>query len=330
MTTKIGLAQIDHQHTEIVVFLVVAGFSMMSLSSAIEPLRSLNRLAGRDAYQWRIASLHGESVAASNGIAFAAMPLAAMLDRASFLFVCGGLRITPQMERAHIAALRRAGRLGIVMGSLSTATYLLARAGLLNGYRCTIHWENRPAFMEEFPDIECTDRLYEIDRERMTCSGGIAAMDLMLHLIAVRHGGQLAQSVANQFHHDRIRDSDDEQRGGWASNLTSLPASLRRVVEAMTENLETPLPIRTLAGIASVSPRQLERIFMRYTGKTPARYYLGLRVARGRELLIYSDWQILEIAVASGFASTSLFSQWFRRFYHMAPSEMRRKTRGNL
>lgn len=321
------MAGTDDHRTETMVFLIVEGFSMMSLSSAVEPLRSLNRLAGRDAYAWSIASLDGQAVTASNGIVFSAQPLAKVLDRATALFVCGGLRIPPRIERSHVAALRRAGRLGIGMGSLSTGTYLLARAGLLAGYRCTIHWENRPAFMEEFPDIVCTDKLYEIDRDRLTCSGGIAAMDLMLHLIASRHGRQLAQSVANQFHYDRIRDAADEQRGGWSSNLTSLPEPLRRAIEAMAANLENPLPLQAFAETAGVSARQLERIFMRYMKRTPARYYLALRVARGRELLIYSDWQILEVAVASGFTSTSHFSQWFRRFYGMPPSELRRHAR---
>ncbi len=296
---------------------------MMSLASAIEPLRSLNRLLGHEAYRWPLASLEGGAVAASNGIMLATQPLADALEGADTLFVCGGLRVQSAAERAHLAALRRASRLGVALGSLSTGAYMLARAGLLAGYRCTIHWENRPAFQEEFPDLDCTDKLYEIDRDRLTCSGGTAAMDLMLHLIADRHGRQFAQRVANQFHHERIRDAADEQRGGRLGHQASLPAALRRVIATMTAHLEDPIPIYALAEFACVSPRQLERMFLRYTKMTPARYYVALRVDRARELLIYSDRRILEVAVASGFTSTSHFSQWFRRFYGMPPSELR-------
>lgn len=313
--------------TEHLAFLLLEGFSMMSLASAIEPLRSLNRLSGQMSYQWQIASLHGEAIAASNGIEFVTEPLANVLDGVGAVFVCGGLRLRPEIERTHVAALRRLGRQGIRLGSLSTGAYLLARAGLLTGYRCAIHWENRTSFREEFPDLDCTDKLYEIDRDRLTCSGGTASMDLILHLITNRHGRQLAQAVANQFHHDRIRDTAEEQRGGWSSHLASLPEPLRRVIETMTANMETPLPVEALAGVAGVSARQLERMFMRHIKKTPARYYVELRVARGRELLIYSDWQILDVAVAAGFTSTSHFSQWFRRFYGMSPTELRLRAR---
>lgn len=314
----------DHSSSvECLAFLVLEGFSMMSLTCAIEPLRSLNRLSGRTSYQWLIVTLEGEVATASNGMEVATRPFAEIPGHAGALFVCGGLRVEPEHERPYIAALRRARRLGIPLGALSTGAYLLARAGLLTGYRCTIHWENRTIFREEFPTLDCTDKLYEIDRDRLTCSGGTASMDMMLHLIASRHGRQLAQAVANQFHHDRIRDAADEQRGGWSGNLESLPEALRRVIRTMVANIETPLPVEALADVAGVSTRQLERIFMRHLRKTPARYYLELRIAHGRELLIYSNWQILDVAVAAGFTSTSQFSQWFRRLYGISPTEQR-------
>src|SRR5918993_195256 len=164
---------------QVFVFLLVPGLSMMSLSSAVEPLRSLNRLAGRDAYRWRLASLDGTPVAASNGIDLPAARAEDLLPTADYLFVCGGLRIRSADERRFLAVLRKAARSGMAVGSLSTGTYLLARAGLLDGYRCTIHWENRPAFQEVSRDLNGTRKFSEIDPDRLTCSGGTAAMDLM-------------------------------------------------------------------------------------------------------------------------------------------------------
>src|SRR5689334_9643232 len=170
--------------TQVFVFLLLPEHSMMCLAAAIEPLRSLNRLLRREAYSWRLASLDGGMVEPSNGIPLQTTPLDEALAGAEMVFVCGGARIRPDRnEKRYHAALRKAARSGAVLGSLSTGTYLLARAGLLANYRCTIHWENRAAFREEFPSILCSDRIYEIDRDRVTCAGGTAAMDLMLHFM---------------------------------------------------------------------------------------------------------------------------------------------------
>ena len=308
---------------EIFTFLLVPGLSMMSLASAIEPLRSLNRLAGRDAYQWRLASLDGTPIEASNGIPLPALEPAPALDGAHYLFVCGGLRIKQADEKRYLALLRAAARRGIRIGSLSTGTYLLARAGLLAGYRCTIHWENRSAFQEDFPDLDCTNKIYEIDRDRLTCSGGTAAMDMMLHLIADRHGAELARGVANQFHHQRIRDEKDDQQGGRLEILGHMPPKVRQAIGLMQRHIENPLTLPDIARRVGLSPRQLERLTLRHAGQSPLRLYMQLRVERARELLIYSDRSVIDVAVQAGFSSTSHFATWYKRIYGARPSEMR-------
>jgi transcriptional regulator GlxA family with amidase domain len=251
------------------------------------------------------------------------MPIDMALDDASYVFVCGGLRVQSAGTRHHLAILRKSARRGIAVGSLSTATYLLARAGLLGGYRCTIHWENRAAFEEEFPELNCTSKIYEIDRDRLTCSGGTAAMDMMLHLIADRHGPDLARSVANQFHHERIRDGHDDQRGSLLVTLAHLPLKLRTAIEAMQARVENPVSLPAIARTVSLSARQLERLFLQHTRMTPLRYYMQIRIERAHELLLYSDKPIIEVAVLSGFASTSHFASWFKRVLGVRPSEIR-------
>ena len=303
--------------------LLVPGLSLMSLACAIEPLRSLNRLVDRQAYVWRLASLAGEAVAASNGIPIPTVPLAEALVGADTLLVCGGLRIRTPDERTILAALRKAVRAGVTLGSLSTGAYLLARAGLLDGYRCTIHWENRAAFTEQFPDVVCTGKIYEIDRDRLTCSGGTAGIDMMLQIVASEHGEELAQRVANQFHHERIRDRREDQRGGRLEHVAGLPVSVRTAIGLMQRHIEDPLSIADLARRIALSPRQLERLFLRLEGVSPARYYLSVRIDRARELLLYSDRSIIDVAVASGFTSTSHFSHWFKRLQGIRPSELR-------
>jgi transcriptional regulator GlxA family with amidase domain len=320
---KDDAGQKSNDAPEIFAFLLVPGLSMMSLASAIEPLRSLNRLAGREAYRWRLASLDGTPVEASNGLALPAQEHATALDGADHLFVCGGLRIKQTDEKRYLAVLRGAVRRGIRVGSLSTGTYLLARAGLLAGYRCTIHWENRSAFQEDFPDLSCTNKIYEIDRDRLTCSGGTAAMDMMLHLIADRHGAELARGVANQFHHERIRDEREDQHGGRLEILSHMPQKVRQAIGIMQRHIESPLPLPNVAKRVGLSPRQLERLTLRHAGQSPLRLYMQLRVERARELLIYSDRSVIEVAVRAGFSSTSHFAAWYKRIYGARPSEMR-------
>jgi transcriptional regulator GlxA family with amidase domain len=295
----------------------------MSLASAVEPLRSLNRLARREAYRWVLAGLDGAEVQASNGVPFQTVHHDRALAEADVFLACGGLRIQASDEKRYLAALRQAARRGIAVGSLSTGTYLLARAGLLSGYRCTIHWENRSAFQEDFPDLDCTNKIYEIDRDRLTCSGGTAAMDMMLHLIADRYGADLARGVANQFHHERIRDEQEEQRGGRLLVLTRLPDKVRQAIGLMQRHIDNPLPLPEIGRRVVLSPRQLERLFLRHAGMSPLRFYMQLRVERARELLLYSDRPVIEVAVSSGFTSTSHFATWYKRIYGVRPSDMR-------
>lgn len=318
-----SVVQGPNDPTETFVFLLVPGLSMMSLASAIEPLRSLNRLRRQVAYRWVLASLDGAPVEASNGIVVPVIPVADAFPGAHRLFVCGGLDIQAADEKRYLATLRQAARRGIRVGSLSTGTYLLARAGLLVGYRCTIHWENLSAFREAFPDLDCTNKIYEIDRDRLTCSGGTAAMDMMLHLIADRHGAELARGVANQFHHERIRDEREDQRGGRLEMLSRMPDKVQQAIRMMQRHIETPLPLPDIAADVGLSPRQLERLLLSHTGQSPLRLYMQLRVERARELLLTSNRPVIDVAVRAGFSSTSHFSAWYKRIYGVRPSDMR-------
>ncbi|WP_454685381.1 GlxA family transcriptional regulator [Ancylobacter moscoviensis] len=312
--------------TRRMVFLLVEGVAMMSFVSAVEALRALNRLIGQEAWCWDLASLDGGSFVTSSEIAVPTAAVGTLLAGADYLFVCGGLRIQDAVDPRYSSVLRRAAQAGIAIGSLSTGTYLLARAGLLDGYRCTTHWENRAAFQEEFPEIDCTEKIFEIDRGRLTCSGGIAAMDLMLHLIIERHGGEWAHRVANQFHHDRIRDDTHSQTGDRPNRHAGLPRPLRQAIGIMQARAEDTLAMAAVAERIGLSPRQMERLFRQHLQTTPARYYLSIRVNRARELLLYSDKTVLEIAVACGFNSMSRFSYWFRFFHNVQPSQFRKSS----
>lgn len=308
-------------------FFLVPKFALMGFTSAIEPLRAANRLAGRRLYDWRIVSGDGAAVRSSSGIEVVPDHGIETVPRLDVVFVLSGL--DPQgasrgaQDKATLAWLRRIARLGCRIGAISTGSYLLARAGLLDGYRCTIHWENLPGFQEAFPELEVTPELYEIDRGRITCSGGTASLDLMLTLIALEHGRDLANQVAEQFIHERIRDTHDQQRMALRGRLGVSHPKLLKVIGLMEENLEEPVARAELARRAGMSTRQLERLCRKYLARTPTRYYLELRLHRARKLLTQTSLSVLDVALACGFISASHFSKCYREFFDRTPREER-------
>ena len=307
-------------------FLLVPEFCILEFSSTVDPLRSANRMAGRRLYDWTIVSKDGAPVRSSTGarvVPDSDLESAARMDN---LIVIAGMDTHEYQDKAVFAWLRRLARQGVRLGAVSTGPYVLAKAGLLNGVRCTVHWENLAGFQEVFPDLDVTGELFEVDGGRFTCSGGTSALDLMLSLIGLEHGRDLAVSVAEQFIHERIRDPHDTQRMGLRGRLGISHPKLLRVIGLMEENLEEPLPRGELARQAGLSTRQLERLFRKYLSRTPTRYYLELRLYRARALLTQTALSVLDVALACGFVSASHFSKCYREFFFKTPREERQST----
>jgi len=304
-------------------FYLHRNFTMMAFTSAVEPLRAANRLAGAALYQWKIISRDGKPVASSSGIEVLPHLRIEEVERLPNLVVVSGIDAHSFDDKAVIAWLRKLARNGCRLGALSTGSYLLARAGLLDGHRCTIHWENLSGFREDFPDLDVTGELFEIDKKRFTCSGGTAALDVMLSLIAEEHNRELATQVAEQFIHERIRDTHDHQRMDLRGRLGISHPKLLKVVGLMEQNLEEPMPRADLARRTGLSIRQLERLFRKYMSRTPTRYYQELRLQRARTLLKQTSLSVLDVALACGFVSASHFSKCYREFFDKTPREER-------
>lgn len=304
-------------------FLLLPRFSMMSLSGVLDPLRAANRLAEGQLYDWRLISTDGQPVRSSSRVQVMVDAAMREVERLSNLVVVTGFEPERYATKDVLGWLRRLDRQGCRMGAVSTGSHILARAGLLDGYRCTIHWENLASFCEAFPNVIATEEVYEIDRTRFTASGGTAALDMMLGLIGLRHGRPLATGVAEQFIHERIRDNRDHQRMALRRRLGVPHAKLLAAVELMEQHLEEPLTRADLAKRAGLSTRQLERLFGKYLNRTPTRYYLELRLARARALLMQTSMPVLDVALACGFVSASHFSKCYRERFNRTPREDR-------
>ncbi|RJF88964.1 GlxA family transcriptional regulator [Oleomonas cavernae] len=308
----VDLARLDR-----IGFLTLPDYSQIAVASAIEACRMANYVAGHESYTWKAVSLDGNPVAASNGFSLAPTMSLEAAGQLNCLFVCGGVRVREAVDRRVTDALRRLARQGVALGSLCTGTFALAEAGLLDNYRCAVHWENLDAVREEFPEIDICDDLFVIDRDRLTCTGGVAPLDLMLALIEQRLGRGVASKVSKQFIQERIRAASERQRpnpwGEYPDKIIGLAHQL------MQTTIEVPVTIPYIARAMGISRRQLERVFKRHTGKSPAEYYLDLRLTKARELLRLTNMPITDIGIACGFQSSAHFSTAFKSQYGRPP-----------
>src|SRR6516225_9152686 len=211
-------------------FLTLPRYSMIALSNAVEPLRMANIITGQNVYQWSIVSLDGQPTPASNGLQLSPTLALEQLGLVDILFVCGGVNVQQAVSPKMLAAL-------------CTGGYALAKAGLLDKYRATIHWENLSALREEFPRIQLSDQLFSIDRDRFTCSGGVAPLDLMLHLVESKLGARVSQLISEQFIVERVRSDRDRQYVPLRAQIGVSHESLIKVAQLMEENIEKPLSL---------------------------------------------------------------------------------------
>ena len=304
-------------------FLTLDEFTMIAFASAVEVLRMANHLSGKDYYSWSVITMDGAPVPSSNGLTVHRATTYEEAGPFDMVFVCGGTNVEKYVDDRVLALLRRLARNGVVLGGLCTGTYALVKSGLLDGYRCTIHWENMASLRESHRRVNFLEELFVIDRDRITCTGGIAPIDMMLALVESRFGKTLVGEISDQFILERVRDSDDRQHIPLAARIGFNRRALVEVAALMEANFEEPLSAVELAKLAGLSLRQVQRMFQQSLDTTPTKYYLRLRLRRARELLLQSRMSITEIAVACGFQSTCHFSKSYRALYGRTPRSER-------
>ena len=305
-------------------FLLLPEFSLIAFTASIEPLRSANRLSRKTLYNWKTISLTGEPLAASNGVTITPDGALENAKACDVIFICAGIRPMQNLPQGLSGKLRTLARRGMPLGSVCTGSVALAKAGLLDGHRCTIHWENIEGFAETFPDLDITATLFEIDRNRYTCSGGTAPLDMMIHSIKLDHGETLALNVADQMLLNFVREPQAGQRMAIEHRTGIRHPKLLAAIGYMEAHTETPISLHDLSREINLSLRQLERLFKSKLSVTPTQYYLELRVQRARQLLRQSPMSIMEVAVATGFNSASHFTQIYKKYFGHAPSQERK------
>ncbi len=301
------------------IFLLLDRMTMMAFASAIEPLRLANQVSGQKLYDWKLASEDGQDVSCSNGVTLRVDMGLDEVTRDDTVLVCGGIDVTEATTKPILNWLRREARRGAAIGGLCTGAWAVARAGLLDGKRATIHWENQDSFAEDFEEVRLAKSVFVIDGNRLTTAGGTASLDLMLKLIARDHGEAMANTVADQLIYNSIRTDQDSQRLSIPTRIGVRHPKLAQVIGRMEANIEDPVSPAKLAEEVGMSTRQLERLFRRYLNRSPKRYYMEIRLQKARNLLMQTEMSVINVALACGFASPSHFSKCYRAHYQTTP-----------
>lgn len=325
---SIGTSKMTQPKTTKVAFLMLDKFSMMAFASMIEPMRATNTLTTGQAFDWKLYSVDGQPVTASNGVSIAVEGDMQRFDSPDMIVLCSGTEVQ-HLDHKPIAkalwAYSRNEKTTIV--GLCTASYVMAKCGLLDRYRCTVHWENIASFREELPSLIVTNNLYEIDGNRITCSGGTAPIDMILEIIRQYFGQDTMLAVAEQFVHERVRPADESQKMAEHVLTSRQSPKLAEAIQIMQNHIDDPLSTNEVAEIAEVSLRQLERLFKKYKSTTPQRYYLFLRLQQARRLLLQTSLSVLQVTIATGFSSQSHFTKCYRDLFRQTPGSERKVMR---
>lgn len=299
------------------------GFSLLAHACATEPLHVANLLHGRTLYRLASYSCGGEVVTSASRQTLMPATLEDVTHYPDMVLVCGPVMLPSGIPDELGAWLKRLALSGITIGGIGGGTEALACLGLLDGYSATLPWQRFEAFADAHPRVRLSQQLFEIDRDRITCGGGTAAMDMMITLVSSHHGPALATRISEYFVMERIRMGDEPQQIPLRSRLSHAPQSLAEAVQLMEANIEEPLTTYELSEHLGVSRRQLERLFKKYLKSVPSRYYLDLRLQRARRMLRESDQPAGEIALQTGFSSAAHFSTAYRNHFGITPREER-------
>ena len=304
-------------------FVILPKFSGMTLSALVEPLRIANYCAGETLYSWDYLSVDGSNTTSCSGMSIPTTAIPAQGTNWDAVIICGGWNASRYDNAQLLKWLRLLARKGVTLGAAETGTYVLARAGLLDGHPATVHWHCLEGLEETYPDIDLSEQLFVTDGKHMTCAGGTSGIDMMLAHIQQQHSRTLALEVSEQLMHRPIRAGHQSQRESGKSIEAPIPGALKTAIGLMEKNIEEPVSIPDIAEAVGISQRKLERLFNKHFQCSAVAFYRIVRLQRARVLLTQTDMSVLDICVACGFTSSSYFSKSYTALFGMRPRDHR-------
>ena len=305
------------------------GFPMACLTSAIEPLRAANEITGRREFVWKLVAETLAPVRSSAEIGFEPDVTLSQMEGVDQLYLLSPPTAMFGDPSRSPARLRGLDRTGVTLGAFSGGIFPLARAGLMAGRPCSVHWCYEAAFRADFPEVDAREAAILREGRRITVSGAGAVFDLMLRLIEERLGRDCMTEVACWFQHPFVRDADASQKVPVAKSggtTDALPAAIREAIRLFETHVEDPLRIPDVAGAVGLSGRHFERMFKRETGQSPLRYYHHLRLTKARQRVLYSNDSLREIAASVGYMTSGPMIRHYTEIFGVSPRDERRLT----
>ncbi|MFC4350995.1 GlxA family transcriptional regulator [Fodinicurvata halophila] len=300
---------------------ILPGFDLVSFSVCCETLRLANDVARQKLYSWEVVTGSGQAVESASRIPVSGRSLAGESTDYDRLVVFAGNQATSYANRNVFDWLRQLSRRGCLLGGVDAGVWVLARAGLLGGYRFALGSGYHLAFRETFDLVPEPAHPFVLDRERLTWAGGGSAFEAMFEQLRQDHGRTLSSSVARSSRYPVLPETPEPQS-------TALPEKLATCLEIMKQNIEEPLSSAELAAAVGLSVRHLERLFHGTFQAAPQKVYRSLRLQEARRLVHFTELSITEISIATGFDSCSHFARCFRGEFDMTPSSWRRSRKG--
>ena len=307
-----------------VTLLVLPDCSLMSLAATLDPMRGANRVTGRSLYSWRVVSPDGSDPITSSGLKVGANGKFEATPQ-DILIIVSAFHALEHATPKLLAQLRQAAKQSQLVIGVEAGSWVLAKAGLLNGRKATTHWEDLEAFSQRFPDVEMQSDRWVRDGTFLTTGGAAPALDMMLALIRARHGYSIALDVASLYVYDEVRQASDAQPLVSLGRLLNREPRLADAIKIMESHIDRPIPVTRIARRLGLSTRSLEMLFANVIGQSPGNYYLSLRLKAARRLILDTHLSMADTAEQTGFSSISSLSRAFKRHFGQAPSKLRQK-----
>lgn len=308
-------------------FILTENYSLMPVAAAVEPLRAANLLAGRTLYETSFLSARGGMILSTAGGGFDTTAFRDAPFDYDIVFVIAGGNPMVYEDAELIRYLRRLNANRVPLGGLSGGSAIMARAGLMEGRRFTVHWQHIAPLLDLDPDFRIERRLFVIDRDRYSCAGGVAVLDMMCAIIESDHGAAFARSISDWFIYANLRNSDVAQEASLTHQYGIRHPALAAALGIMVSHMTDPLTPAQLSMLSGISLRQLHRLFSEHFGMPMMAVYRNLRLEKADELLQQSLLPILEIGLMTGFPNAAHFSRVFAQRYGITPGERRRAGR---
>ena len=306
---------------------LIDGFSLMAYASAMEPMRAANLLSKNPIYSVRNLPVSGANSRSSSGAQIKADAYLGEQVDFDLLLVVAGKEAASYRNAQLENWLRLLASRGVLIGGVSGGPMVLAHSGVMDGYRMTIHWDHVDALTQISPRLVVEKSLYVLDRNRLTCGGGTAALDMMLALIKYQQGPEVALKVSDWFLHTDMREGETAQRSGLAERYNTSNEHLLKALEAMENHIADPLELQQLAALADLGARQLNRLFSKYLDSSAVNFYRNMRLKKSQQLLARTSLSVQDVALATGFANGAHLSKSFSDHFGLPPKRFREESR---